>query len=119
MRALGSRSRPSVFFSRGHIPKPHTSTPPSKTKKPKQTDALIQDALRRFTRAEPTAGRTLLVIAHRIDTILDTDQLLVLSAGRLVESGPPGELAARAGGTFAGMVAAARLAAAGAGDGKA
>ncbi|GFR41482.1 hypothetical protein Agub_g2173, partial [Astrephomene gubernaculifera] len=38
-------------------------------------------------------GRVLLVIAHRLDTIMDTDQLLVLAGGRLVESGPPGELA--------------------------
>lgn len=43
------------------------------------------------------------------DTILDCDQLLVLSAGRLVESGPPAELA-RSGGLFARLVAAARSA---------
>lgn len=43
------------------------------------------------------------------DTILDCDQLLVLSAGRLVESGPPSELA-RSGGLFARLVAAARSA---------
>ena len=49
-----------------------------------------------------------MVIAHRIDTIMDTDQILVLGAGKLLESGPPAELAARPGGAFAGMVAAAR-----------
>ncbi len=91
------------------------------------TDALIQSALRAFahgTRRIGSAaggaaaggasagGRVLLVIAHRIDTILDTDQLLVLNNGSLVESGPPGELQKRAGGVFAGMVEAAKAAAA-------
>ena len=43
------------------------------------------------------------------DTILDCDQLLVLSAGRLVEQGAPAELT-RTGGLFARLVAAARSA---------
>lgn len=47
------------------------------------------------------------MIAHRIDTILDCDHLLVLSGGELVEQGPPGALAA-AGGVFARLVGAAR-----------
>ena len=51
--------------------------------------------------------RTLLVIAHRIDTILDCDQLLVLSRGRLVECGAPGDLVKREGGVFSGLVSAA------------
>ena len=48
------------------------------------------------------------MIAHRIDTILDCDHLLVLSGGELVEQGPPGALSA-AGGVFARLVGAARL----------
>lgn len=51
-------------------------------------------------------------LCHRIDTIMDCDQLLVLSNGALVESGAPGQLAARTGGMFAGMVEAAKAAAA-------
>ncbi len=51
------------------------------------------------------------VIAHRIDTIMDCDQLLVLSSGRLVEQGPPTELASRPGGAFARLTQAARSAA--------
>ena len=51
--------------------------------------------------------RTLLVIARRIDTIMDCDMLLVLSAGRLVEQGPPATLASKPGGTFARLVRAA------------
>jgi ATP-binding cassette subfamily C (CFTR/MRP) protein 4 len=87
------------------------------------TDALIQSALRAFAhggrrlgRASKDGGgdggRVLLVIAHRIETILDTDSLLVLSNGNLVESGPPAELTRREGGVFAGMADAARAAAA-------
>jgi len=71
------------------------------------TDARIQRVLREAAREK---GCTLLVIAHRVDTILDLDRLLVLHRGSLVESGPPRELARRQGGVFAGMVAAARAA---------
>lgn len=75
------------------------------------TDALIQQAVRAACGSDAGGKRrTLLVIAHRIDTILDCDQLLVLSAGRLVESGPPAQLA-QGGGTFARMVQAASAAA--------
>ena len=42
----------------------------------------------------------------------DVDQLLVLGSGRLMEQGPPQELAAQPGGVFASMVSAARTAAA-------
>jgi ABC-type multidrug transport system fused ATPase/permease subunit len=53
----------------------------------------------------------------RIDTILDCDHLLVLSNGMLVEQGAPPQLAAAttpgSPGVFAGMVAAAKAAAAG------
>lgn len=72
------------------------------------TDAVIQEALRDFTRADPAAGRVLLVIAHRIDTVMECDQLLVLSAGELIEQGGPEELAGRQGGMFAAMVASAK-----------
>jgi ABC-type multidrug transport system fused ATPase/permease subunit len=43
---------------------------------------------------------------------MDCDQLLVLANGALVESGAPGQMAARTGGMFAGMVEAAKAAAA-------
>ncbi|BDA43779.1 probable cystic fibrosis transmembrane conductance regulator [Coccomyxa sp. Obi] len=73
------------------------------------TDELIQSALRTAVRGTDGSGRrrTLLVIAHRIDTIMDCDQLLVLSRGNLVEQGPPAELAERPGGTFARLSQAA------------
>ncbi|KAG2440862.1 hypothetical protein HXX76_003716 [Chlamydomonas incerta] len=74
-------------------------------------------ALRDFAHCDREQhGRVLLVIAHRIDTILDCDSLLVLSAGELVESGPPAALAAGPG-VFSKMVAAAKLAGGGGGGG--
>ncbi|KXZ56224.1 hypothetical protein GPECTOR_1g195 [Gonium pectorale] len=84
------------------------------------TDELIQTALRDFAHRDREAhGRVLLVIAHRLDTVMDTDTLLVLNAGELVESGPPSALAATPGGVFARMVTAARLAAPAAAKGEA
>jgi ATP-binding cassette subfamily B protein len=46
------------------------------------------------------ADRTSFVIAHRLSTIRDADLILVMEAGRIVESGTFDELAA-AGGTLA------------------
>jgi ABC-type multidrug transport system fused ATPase/permease subunit len=43
------------------------------------------------------AGRTTLVIAHRLSTVRHADVLYVLEAGRVVEQGTHGELVARGG----------------------
>ena len=48
------------------------------------------------------AGRTAVVIAHRLSTVLSADRVLVISAGAIVEDGSPQELIA-AGGEFAAM----------------
>jgi len=53
------------------------------------SEALIQQALGRVM-----AGRTSLVIAHRLSTVLAADQILVLDRGRIVERGTHGELLA-------------------------
>ena len=59
------------------------------------TETLIVDALKRLT-----TGRTTLIIAHRLSTLRDVDQILVLDQGQMVENGRPTELIA-AGGLFA------------------
>lgn len=60
-----------------------------------ENEAAVQDALRALT-----AERTLLVIAHRLQTVQSADQILVLDEGRLVERGSHRELLA-AGGRYA------------------
>lgn len=57
-----------------------------------QNEALIQEALERVM-----ADRTSLVIAHRLSTVLEADQILVLSGGRVVERGTHADLLARGG----------------------
>lgn len=51
------------------------------------SEAAIQDAL-----AELTAGRTVLVIAHRLSTVVDADQIVVLERGAVVQRGRHDEL---------------------------
>ena len=51
------------------------------------SETLVQEALTRLMK-----GRTSFVIAHRLSTILNADKILVLSDGRLVESGTHAEL---------------------------
>jgi len=68
-----------------------------------ETEALIQEALARLM-----AGRTSIVIAHRLATIRGADLVLVLDHGRLVEAGPPAALLARDG-AFAALLRAQGL----------
>ncbi len=57
-----------------------------------QSEALIQEALRAVQ-----AGRTSLVIAHRLSTVLTADLILVMNRGEVVERGTHNELLARGG----------------------
>jgi ATP-binding cassette subfamily B protein len=59
-------------------------------------DAETEAAIRRNLR-EVFAGRTVIVISHRVASVRDADQIAVLDAGRLVERGTHGELLARGG----------------------
>jgi ATP-binding cassette, subfamily B, bacterial len=51
-------------------------------------------------------GRTTVVIAHRLTTVMRADRVIVVEAGRVVEVGTPAQLSERPGGVFAGLVAA-------------
>ena len=57
-----------------------------------QSERLVQDALKRLM-----AGRTTLVIAHRLSTVIDADRIYVLDGGQVVEQGSHNELLARNG----------------------
>ncbi len=64
-----------------------------------QTERLVQEALERLAE-----GRTTIAIAHRLSTVRDADQIVVLDRGRVAEIGRHDELIA-AGGRYAALVA--------------
>lgn len=93
-----------------------------------ESDAAIQAALRRGGSASGGngasgdganvgggcfgEGTTVLTIAHRLDTVMTCDTVLVFGSGKLLESGQPAELARKSDppGPFARLVAAAERA---------
>jgi ABC-type multidrug transport system ATPase subunit len=60
-----------------------------------QTDKLIQDTIK-----ENFANLTVLTIAHRLNTIMESDKILVMDAGRVMEFAPPLALLDRPDGHF-------------------
>ena len=60
-----------------------------------ESERLVQEAIRQLMR-----GRTTLVIAHRLSTVRDADQIVVMEAGRIIETGSHEALISR-GGTYA------------------
>ncbi|TPJ43826.1 ABC transporter transmembrane domain-containing protein [Mesorhizobium sp. B2-7-1] len=60
-----------------------------------ESETLVQRALERLMR-----GRTTIVIAHRLATVLKADRILVMEGGRIVEEGTHQSLVAK-GGTYA------------------
>lgn len=55
-----------------------------------ESELKIQTAIREFAR-----GRTTIIIAHRLSTIQFADRIVVMNAGRILDSGPHGELLGR------------------------
>jgi len=60
-----------------------------------ENETKVQAALSRLL-----AGKTVLVIAHRMRTVESADKIVVLDGGRVVEQGSPAELRAHEGGVY-------------------
>jgi ATP-binding cassette subfamily C (CFTR/MRP) protein 4 len=70
-----------------------------------ETDSVIQAVIRDNERG---FGRcTLLTVAHRLDTLVDSDRIAVMDQGRVVEIGTPRALAAQRGTIFAELLSKA------------
>jgi len=65
-----------------------------------ETDTVIQDSLRHGLGNDVT----LFIIAHRLQTIMDADKIMVLDSGRVVEFGKPNELLRISGGKLKSLV---------------
>jgi ATP-binding cassette subfamily C protein CydCD len=63
-----------------------------------ETEFLLEESTRRLMQ-----GRTVITIAHRLNTIFKVDQIIVLEQGRIIEQGQHKELLEQ-NGTYAGMV---------------
>lgn len=63
------------------------------------TDSLLQQTLR-----ERFGTATIVAIAHRLDTIIDYDKVLVLGSGKLLEFGTPSQLLENPNGHLSAMV---------------
>ena len=60
-----------------------------------ESDALIQQTLQ-----HKLGGTTVLTIAHRLETIMHCDRVVVMDAGKVAEEGPPLEMRERKGSRF-------------------
>lgn len=61
-----------------------------------ESEALVQQAL-----DAAMAGRTVIVIAHRLSTVVNADKIVVMQAGQVVEEGTHESLARQSGGLYA------------------
>jgi ATP-binding cassette subfamily B protein len=66
-------------------------------------ERLVQSALKTVL-----AGRTAVIIAHRLSTVEIADRVLVVESGRIVEDGPPARLLAQRSGHYAALYEAWR-----------
>ncbi len=87
---LSAGQRQLIAFLRAYIIKPSVLILDEATSSvDTQTEQLIQTAIEKLT-----AGRTSIVIAHRLATIQSADKILVMDNGEIVESGTHDELLA-------------------------
>lgn len=70
-----------------------------------QTEARLENDLMSLC-----AGRTTLIVAHRLSTLRSVDRVLVFEAGRVIEDGSPEELLANGDTMFARLHALAAVA---------
>ncbi len=72
-------------------------------------DLETDEAVQRILRGSDFKGVTTITIAHRINTIMDSDRVVVLDQGRLTEYDTPEALLANKDSIFAGLVLEAGL----------
>ena len=65
----------------------------------RRTDELLQEALQKTF-----SDGTIIAVAHRLDTVIECDLILVLGGGQVLEFGSPADLLNRSNGAFASMV---------------
>lgn len=93
---LSAGQRQLVSFARGFLANPAVLVLDEATSSlDVPGEELVKEGMRRLL-----AGRTAVVIAHRLSTVMTADRVLVIDAGRIVEDGAPADLVA-AGGRFA------------------
>jgi ABC-type multidrug transport system fused ATPase/permease subunit len=64
------------------------------------SERLVQEALHTIL-----AGRTALIIAHRLSTVQIADRVIVIDRGQIIEDGPPAELLSRGEGQYSALYA--------------
>jgi ABC-type multidrug transport system fused ATPase/permease subunit len=62
------------------------------------SERLVQEALHTIL-----AGRTALIIAHRLSTVQIADRVIVIDQGQIIEDGPPAELLSRGDGQYSAL----------------
>ena len=68
------------------------------------SEKLIQNAIQKIS-----AGRTMIIIAHRLSTVQKSDKIVALEKGRIAEEGNHAELARKSGGLYAELLKLQRM----------